>query len=351
MIYVSHKKLGSHITHNQFASANATIPDHMETRMNPSQAMSRDTTAQRRPLSPLGAAACCTAVLLLQASSAIAFSPTWTLSRTGHLAVATVGTTEPLHFRFNDDDDNQDESRPWWKSITSSDVLLKRKSDPAAEQQAKVDDYLRFLDKRYHRLHDDDEEKPSNQHSGPQFASTWKWLMQQQQQQSDSTSPTAMRTPEEQEHDALYVLGVAGLASQALLKHYKQPQPVREMKLTPNVSPSSWRATVVDAQVTPVSQVLQSVAYRRARLVRQVERQTRALLLAVGKVLVTGPIRLAQALVRYSGGVRNLLALGTVAVAALVLLTRPLMQAILVRGPYETASSAAAAAASSIPGI
>lgn len=89
-----------------------------------------------------------------------------------------------------------------------------------------MDVYLEFLDKRYHRLHDD-EKKEEKAHSANGVAtvakkmkpfSAMEWLTN-----GGNNSAKMLATAQEQHEDALYVLGVAGLASQKLLQKHQLP--------------------------------------------------------------------------------------------------------------------------------
>jgi len=83
----------------------------------------------------------------------------------------------------------------------------KQEEEPApSQEQQVVDDYLEFLDRRYHRLHDEKESR----------FSAWNWLMQ-----GSGQEPLTVQADHIHD-DALYVLGVANLASRKLLqKHHK----------------------------------------------------------------------------------------------------------------------------------
>jgi len=91
------------------------------------------------------------------------------------------------------------------------------------EEQENVDAYLEFLDRRYRRLHSDDEKEANTQSDslaskkGKSF-SAMDWLTSGGKNSDKTDSATSQQ---QQQQDALYVLGVAGLASQKLLqKHH-----------------------------------------------------------------------------------------------------------------------------------
>eukprot|EP00568_Trieres_chinensis_P008026 CAMPEP_0183308722 /NCGR_PEP_ID=MMETSP0160_2-20130417/22424_1 /TAXON_ID=2839 ORGANISM="Odontella Sinensis, Strain Grunow 1884" /NCGR_SAMPLE_ID=MMETSP0160_2 /ASSEMBLY_ACC=CAM_ASM_000250 /LENGTH=311 /DNA_ID=CAMNT_0025472605 /DNA_START=66 /DNA_END=998 /DNA_ORIENTATION=- len=82
-------------------------------------------------------------------------------------------------------------------------------------EQYVLDDYLEFVDRRYHRLNDEEEES-----SPPGINTAWNWLMSQK--------PDSPQKQQRKEEDALYVLGLAGLASEELLqKHHLRLLPAR----------------------------------------------------------------------------------------------------------------------------
>jgi len=142
--------------------------------------------------------------------------------------------------QFSDDASSTPEIRSsWWKKLTSSlfaaplptmnrsSTTSGSSTDQSAnnenQEQENVDVYLEFLDKRYHRLHDD-EKKEEKAQSATAVAkkikpfSAMEWLTK-----GGNNSATMLATAQEQHEDALYVLGVAGLASQKLLQKHQLP--------------------------------------------------------------------------------------------------------------------------------
>ncbi|KAL3913520.1 MAG: hypothetical protein SGILL_006454, partial [Bacillariaceae sp.] len=84
-------------------------------------------------------------------------------------------------------------------------------------QQEQVDDYLEFLDKRYKRVHREEKRHLKNEAKRQEKAqpfSAMEWLMS-----SSVSTPT-----DAQNEDALYALGVAGLASERLLQKHHLPK-------------------------------------------------------------------------------------------------------------------------------
>jgi hypothetical protein len=86
----------------------------------------------------------------------------------------------------------------WWKPFTPP------PTESCDESSRKVDEYLEFLDKRYHRVHSDETPQPKK------TVSAWNWIRQEGDTEHDETS----------ESNALYALGVAGLASERLLQKH-----------------------------------------------------------------------------------------------------------------------------------
>lgn len=82
------------------------------------------------------------------------------------------------------------------------------------EEQQNVDEYLEFLDKRYHRLHD-----VNFSLSKPKPFSAWDWLM------DNNESHDLQRVD-----DALFVLGVSQLASERLRKDNQAATPVIDIR-------------------------------------------------------------------------------------------------------------------------
>jgi len=77
-------------------------------------------------------------------------------------------------------------------------------------EQDGVDEYLEFLDRRYNRLRVEEKE------SSPVRISAWGWLMDD----NNKAHPIAEEM-RKQKSDALYVLGVAELASEKLLQKHQ----------------------------------------------------------------------------------------------------------------------------------
>jgi hypothetical protein len=167
-------------------------------------------------------------------------------------------TSTRLQFSDLEDNPNTTMEQNWWRklisyprtSTSSSDVTTtttiasRIDSSPTADngnnEQDNVDAYLEFLDRRYRRLHSDDREeevaqqqaqvkknktmKNNNQKKSGTFSAI-DWLVNGGNNGNDSSdfNDVAASTTRQQQADALYVLGVAGLASQKLLQKHHLP--------------------------------------------------------------------------------------------------------------------------------
>jgi hypothetical protein len=213
----------------------------------------------------------------------------------------------------------------WWSNLFQ----------PAAEvdedEQVVVDQYLEFLDRRYKRLKKK-EDKPF---------SAMDWLLQ------GSPNRNEPLTLEQQKEDALYVLGVAGLASQRLLqKHH-----LEHMKQEPSFAPVQFdTSAAVDVTVTPepskltviaikalrsVLKVLYIVQYRRQLVLGNAAQKLsafgKAMIKSFAKTLVQGPVDAAKWFLEIGGGKKTMLMTFTV-VSAVVLLLDPIVKASLREG-------------------
>ncbi|CAB9500837.1 expressed unknown protein [Seminavis robusta] len=169
----------------------------------------------------------------------------------------------------------------WWNSIF------------AREESSAADDYLEFLDKRYNRILHDENEQPNA--SSSQGFSVLNWLNKGGSQELAEAA--------DKSDDALYVLGVANLASKKLLqKHHllgRQEQDLASM------APKTMftDAEIVDstpASLKPVVAFLQHVALRRQALVQRQMQSVRLFLAFLSRSIMTGP----------STAVRKLFAMG-----------------------------------------
>lgn len=127
-----------------------------------------------------------------------------------------------LLFQVSDDHESDERRREHTQAanIASHDRAVAAKNEgmlsrvtklvPIAKDDDEVGEYLRFIDRRYHRFHDEEIEHPpasssSNKSEVGSVGWTWDWLF--------STPDSAGRTAQQQHEDVLYVLGLADIAS------------------------------------------------------------------------------------------------------------------------------------------
>jgi hypothetical protein len=196
-----------------------------------------------------------------------------------------------------------------------------RTSQPNS-QQANVDDYLEFLERRYKRLNEDE----GGQRSDAKF-STWKWLTEGAD--DDSTKDTQRNA-----NSALHVLGLAGLASEKLLHKYHIA--VKRPESTPSINAEAFDAALCAPSVTAtVGAMIKPLAFQRKRLLDFQAAKLRTLSSVLLKTLKTAPIKTVQKLVDLSGGKKTVSM--TLAVMSVVMFTvvRPLSQSIVSEGAYS----------------
>ena len=219
----------------------------------------------------------------------------------------------------------------------SGKVDSSRSSENDEEQQV-VDEYLEFLDKRYKRLH---EKETKKREPAPKKFSALGWLM------ADSKSDAIS---EQQEEDALFVLGVAELASERLLqKHhaslqYKKRAPALEEEQEVVIDAVAETDSSEDAVVSKVSEsrravmfatlaatgrkVLTGVSNRRKALIAYQEKKIVAALLVAFKTSLDTPAKAAKLIWSLGGGKKTV----TLTVSAFItafLLVRPVAQALI----------------------
>lgn len=223
---------------------------------------------------------------------------------------------------------------PTWFPVKEAVADSQGASSTGTGSQEVVDDYLEFLDRRYHRLHDD-EEAPRE----PKF-SAWNWLKQ---------GPEAGRTfTQPEEENALYVLGVAGLASERLLQKH-QPgarsasestsESVATTTVDVEVIPTSKLAVLLALVLRKVSPVTTVLALSRQALVRYETRKARQLGAFLASSLFVAPARVGRALLNLSGGKRNLACTITIATTLTVFLVRSLIRVALSEGASVSATT------------
>mmetsp|Transcript_41612 Transcript_41612/g.99763 ORF Transcript_41612/g.99763 Transcript_41612/m.99763 type:complete len:410 (-) Transcript_41612:277-1506(-) len=267
------------------------------------------------------------------------------------------------------------------------------------QQQENVDAYLEFLDRRYRRLHADETSAPIGAiaprtltSSGPAAQRSQEQEKPQKKQQQartlksddDATLSTKQsfpvltwllngnRSPDkevlsrQQQEDALYVLGVAGLASEKLLQKHHQRVRVSSTQLRADAASASASAstTVVETNASVVSSddedygevVLQStpttvlvkrvlvplvrglyIAQRRKAAIKQaVLSPLQAVLGKLWNKVQTNlqhPRSFLQSLLEVGGGRHTIIITMAIAYTAVVLV-RPILQTIVTEASY-----------------
>jgi hypothetical protein len=187
----------------------------------------------------------------------------------------------------------------WWGNVFSS-----ADAEIEEENQEIVDEYLEFLDRRYRRLHNNEPEEEK-----PKPFSALHWLIQGSPYHNDVVAS------KQQQEDALYALGVAGLASQKLLQkhhvaHQEQrrtssatvvqgrPRPIRDESsdqvAAKRFSESQIGSTIANKVIFPVVRVFYMIEQRKQLFIRARVQKLRAFLSlmvkSVAKSLIQGPI-------------------------------------------------------------
>lgn len=97
------------------------------------------------------------------------------------------------------------------------------------KQQYVLDEYLELIDRRYKRLHEDEQSSSLSSskatHENGGFTNALQWL----KHSSDSSTLSEIEK-QRQKDDAIYVLGLAGLASKKLLQKHHLPIPESKKK-------------------------------------------------------------------------------------------------------------------------
>lgn len=104
------------------------------------------------------------------------------------------------------------EREGWWNSLFSLSV---HEGGSGLKKQENMDKYLEFLDRRYNRLHSDESHGVNKNKGG--ISTAWNWLFET----TLGTEPKPISLTQAMHDDALYVLGVAELASERLLQKHQ----------------------------------------------------------------------------------------------------------------------------------
>jgi len=215
----------------------------------------------------------------------------------------------------------------WWNGLFNS-------QPETVDEQDSVDEYLEFLERRYNRLHEDNEERPF---------SAMKWLI------NGSEEGGEVPASNQQKEDALFVLGVAGLASQKLLQ--KHPH-IHDVQQNSNVSrpPASIEALdtivtsaedvtfghlVIKRILVPLAKVLYFV-HRQKQIfldvqLSRVKRYAAKVTKSTIRSLLYAPVKITKSIIEFGGGKKSIASTVALASAILVLL-RPLLQGLLSEG-------------------
>lgn len=257
----------------------------------------------------------------------------------------------------------------WWRKLFTTSTVTSSSPDrpimSESEEQDNVDAYLEFLDKRYRRLHCDDtkdDKSSSQQRLGSKKSKSFSAIDWLTAGGNDNTNAVTT-SQEQQEEDALYVLGVAGLASQKLLQKHHLPNPNKPASQSTKISSDGMSTDAVginrekffelddhnDAKSTKIksSEMLVKVillpivriiylAQRQKHLFLKIVHQNLAEVATKLKNTITtkfsrGPKSIGNALLTICGGRQNILRTVAIGYATIVFL-RPLLRAILAEG-------------------
>lgn len=255
-------------------------------------------------------------------------------------------------------------------SMNGSSTITSSSSDTLTlgenKEQENVDAYLEFLDRRYKRLHSDEKEeraKAKQQDSKRKSFSAMDWLTNGGKDNADIVTSTR-----EQQEDALYVLGVAGLASQKLLQKHHLPStstPSQETRMitSSNETPTFTLEKVVELSsqiddaieinddtkslktkmnnfivnnfLLPIVRVVYLAQRCKQLLVNMVQRKVTAIATKAADGLVNtfskGPKSVLNGVLTLGGGKQNVLR--TVAIGyATIVVFRPLLNAVFAEG-------------------
>ena len=198
----------------------------------------------------------------------------------------------------------------------------------------KVDEYLEFLDKRYNRMHGND---------GPQRKpfSVLKWLNHEDH----------MEHSEETQSNALYALGVAGLASERLLQkhgvHLTQCSVVQPSLSSTNEDDSIVVECESSPETTPLDNMSlllnkifatfaakivslhRQITVRRHLMLKALSRKSRAIGKTALAFMPKASSDFARALVKAGGGERNIKIAATAMCAFAIYIAQPLIKSAI----------------------
>ena len=173
-----------------------------------------------------------------QKTSVIAFQSTTTTSVSPSAPSQDCHIETSLYYTTDVATDWGDDEHLFRRQDDDDDVVQQPRTE---EEQQGIDKYLEYLDRRYHRLHDGDD-GPNGNNKKPAVFSALEWLGRkggkpnnevnihhENHQEEEEDEDEEQATTLQQQEDALYVLGLAGLASQKLLrKHHIDAVPAQK---------------------------------------------------------------------------------------------------------------------------
>lgn len=229
----------------------------------------------------------------------------------------------------------------WWNNVFSS-----ADAEKEEDTQEVVDEYLEFLHRRYQRLRNTEPEEEQ-----PKPFSALNWLIQ------GSPNRNEVKVSKQQQEDALYALGVAGLASQKFLQKHHVAHQEHELTFatavqerprkmsrdessnqvaTNSISESQIGSTIANKVILPVARVFYIFEHRKQLFIRARVQRLRAVLSSMvksmSKSLTEGPISTAKAVLQIGGGKKNI-DLTFTAVYSVFFLLRPMLQSVVTESP------------------
>jgi hypothetical protein len=265
----------------------------------------------------------------------------------------TTTTTGLLYSNDVSSSSSSSQEQRWWKNLfpesATSTLVAPSKSSINNNEQESVDQYLLFLEKRYRRLHSEEQKKKKKlQHSKPMVFSAMDWLL------NEGSSATEQGQPQSQQDDALYVLGVAGLASQKLLqKHHLHAALVNSetvhasdnlgaIDVAVNQEEELSSVTIskshlfIKTVLVPIVKVIYVLQRQRQMLIQKVQQRVATVASKTAQRMIKpfakGPKALLQSMMDIGGGRRNV-ALTVACAYTAVLLLQPILQAIMTPDP------------------
>uniref|UniRef100_A0A7S2Y2C0 Uncharacterized protein n=1 Tax=Entomoneis paludosa TaxID=265537 RepID=A0A7S2Y2C0_9STRA len=240
---------------------------------------------------------------------AFAFSSANPKFATNGIQLPTTNSVGKLHFRNGDEEDSKYKSGHQLSNTNDQETTVSRwwggfvaPAAPKSEEEEasqRVDEYLKFLDKRYHQIHDEEGESglPIQQDAKKNSFPVLRWLNKE--------------GVDFKRDDALFALDAAAKQVEAL---NQQPTPIKDEKETVDVEVvpnSSLRDAVISLKNSPA---YRKISRARAALLRFEMIKLRQMAVAFGTMLKNSP-KAAVALFRAGGGrVPSAMAVGVLSV-------------------------------------